>query len=342
MAIIKDQNEQDQEQGQVGSQASSTVSTGGTGSPATNPVAPQAKGSGQFVNLQRYMGANQGNQAVDNSVNTIAKQGTDAQGSYNTARSGFDSLKVNETKDISQGTKDFLNDKSAGYFQNGMWHGGPTPQAGLAQAEREIGGIKYDGPSSQQIDDSYNNLAKAGSGLNDASRTFEASPKGAANRQQLLTNEYTKNSGGNYGSGMGRLDSALVENIGRPTFDGQRAALQQLSGGYNQDAATQRYQSLNNQARIEQDNADTRQSEYGGLFSKLSDRINNQTTANAQFEARMKEQDAAKQARLVAAQADIRARAAVPKPAPVVTQPAATRPNTTNSAAEDARRERYQ
>ncbi len=287
MALFKDPNEQEQEQGtaQLGSQAVGTVSGGSAGNPAAGGSTPQAAGSGSFVNLSRYMNANQGNEAVGNSVNDIDKIGQDAQDGFKGANDSFNSLAVNGPSDLDATNKSFLstagtaadnynkadknNDVTTGKAYGGLNGIGGNTDAGLAQARGAIDNIAYKGPTSGDIGKSYASLNTAKGTLDNASKTFEASPDGVAMRRQSLVDTNTQRASGNYGAGAGNLDSLLTEKQGQPTFDHRRDALSQMASTYNPNAAAARSSTLSTQAKAAQDQADTYKSQYGGQFSNI-------------------------------------------------------------------------
>lgn len=272
MAIIQDPNKQDQESGQLGSQASGTISSGGAGSPAASTSAPQTKGSGNFVSLGRYMTANQGNEAVENSVGDINKVGDQAQAGFNSAGDAFNKLSVTDPQGLSAQNQTFLDKKSnipgQQSFAAQRSYGGDM-DTGLAAARSNIDSIKYSGPSASDIGTASANYSTAKSGLDSASKMFEASPDGGGRRRQSLVDTNSQRSGGNYGAGAGNLDSLLVESRGQSAFNPQRQALSQLAGGYDANAMGARTTDLQTRATNAATSAGQMHDKAQGQYDKI-------------------------------------------------------------------------
>ncbi len=281
MATIKDPNDDQQDSGQLGSQASSTVGTGGVTGPGPAPVAKQAPGSGMFTNLGRYMTANEGNEAVGNSVNDINQKGNQAQQAFAGAKNNFDNQKVNAPQDLSQADQSYLNNFNPKSFSYSLDNKGNIASPQNDRIAQGLAGMQYNGPSTGDIDNSYQNYAAAKSGVDDAGKLFEASPNGVANRQQQLTQTNTQRANGNYGGGMARLDSALVEHQGAGVFDPQRQALSNMAGGYGDGVAVgNQAKNLSQQSANAQSLADKAQNIYQPQFQNVQNVMNNAANAN--------------------------------------------------------------
>lgn len=243
--ILNEEDKQQQQQAQAPSMGAQAI--GGQ-----SAVAPKkAQGSGLFTNLNRYVDANKGNQAVTGAVNEIGGKADAAQGDYNAAKNQFDNIqgpqdnlvaskagvdnwlgqartKVDQAEAAyNAADQEYITNPNDITSQNRFMASQQRDmtKAGIKnEAEQQRASIdpwKYQGTSTGQVDSGFNNLSNS---INAAENT-QRLVGNADVRAQHLKEKY--NAGrGDYSSGQGRLDNFLVNNEGRDTFNAKRDALQ--------------------------------------------------------------------------------------------------------------------
>lgn len=281
MAIILSEEDKQKQQLAQSPQAGAAGMMGGQSAAAPR----RSQGSGLFTNLQRYIDANQGNQAVTGAVNEIGAKADQAQNNFNQAKSGLDSMasttpdysaQQRQMDDWSANASRTLSNASQNVETARTFDGGSnlkTAQDAYAQtqdrirgeAQQHLGNVnrwQYQGPQEADVNNAFTRAEDA--------RKAAAGAQGLGlvsnneTRAQHLKEKY--NAGrGDYNQGMNRLDNFLVGNSGRDTFAAKSAALKSIadSGG----VLTQRQQQLNTQIGANKDAVKNQKNTY---FQKLN------------------------------------------------------------------------
>lgn len=247
MAIILNEEEKE-----LAKQQASPVNSGqsiNSGQAASN----RPQGSGLFTNLNKYIQANQGSKGVKDGINRINSQADQAKKQYDQDSANFTQQNVDyvrpdsQLKHIDQFMKDtdgeLINiNESIKEASNPNW-GGIAPstvinnlqlrkqdleQKAATQAKdyyNDVKSINYNDPS-EDINASFNKVNSSLQNVNKAKDFINDSDK----RSEFLKSQY--NQSGDYNSGMGRLDSFLVNNQGRDQFQARKQALDSLSHNY--------------------------------------------------------------------------------------------------------------
>lgn len=244
MAVILSEEEKQQQQP---AQAAPSAQAIGAGAAAPK----KSQGSGLFTNLNRYIDANKGNQAVSGAVNEISGKADAAQAEHDAAVGGLNAIQApTDTLGAKRaGVDSWLNNAKASdnqYFSaydeaKKAYDANPNDitsqnqfmakqqydmnRASLKnQAEDQrnsIQGWQYQGPTSDQVNNSFGRISNTINGAKSA----QGLVGNADVRAQHLKEKY--NAGrGDYSAGQGRLDNFLVNNAGRDTFNAKKQALQ--------------------------------------------------------------------------------------------------------------------
>lgn len=237
MAVILSEEEKQQQQPAQVAPGAQAIGAG--------PAAPKkSQGSGLFTNLNRYIDANKGNEAVTSAVNEIGGKADAAQNQFNTAQTGFNNIQApgDHLKANKAGVDSWLSDaeaKKAQYYSEWEPWQNSTDELGKGQAysvynanlaglknqadqqREQVGGWDYnDAPARNNLNNSFTGVSNA---IGEADKA-QGIVGNADVRAQHLKEKY--NAGrGDYSSGQGRLDNFLVNNAGRDTFNAKKEAL---------------------------------------------------------------------------------------------------------------------
>jgi len=228
MAVIQQQFDEEEQQGEDNSQQLSTgpqgqqgANTGGQGSAVGNPGAryqtPEKKGSGRFMNLQKYLGANTGaGERLAGSIQSMAGRQADKV-QQNSSQADQISQNIQKEKDRLSQTENFNKQIQEGQAQK-VAQNNLQDFTNLRTGQNDLQNIQQQG---QQ----YQNVAQSGiqglQGLSDQS-------KSESGRFNLLRQAYGGGRpGSTYGLGQRRLDQLFLQAEG----GGQLNQLQNQLGG---------------------------------------------------------------------------------------------------------------